>query len=97
LCANDAISQIENASARMLRRNQRVIASRLQQMIADGRLQGDAEKLREVLKVDAQTWTAWLSGKTPIPRETAQRIADYLHLDINSAFTSDGTLIPAPS
>jgi hypothetical protein len=92
LCANDAISQIENASARMLRRNQRVIASRLQQMIANGGLQGDAEKLREVLKVDPPTWTAWLSGKTAIPRETAQRIADYLHLNMNDAFTTDGSL-----
>jgi hypothetical protein len=92
LCANDAISQIENASARMLRRNQRVIASRLQQMIANAGLQGDAEKLREVLKVDPPTWTAWLSGKTAIPRETAQRIADYLHLNMNDAFTTDGSL-----
>jgi hypothetical protein len=97
LCANDAISQIEAASARMLRRNQRVIASRLQQLIADGRLQGDAEKLRDLLKIEPATWTAWLSGKTAIPRETAQRIADYLHLDVNEAFTSDGSLAGAPS
>jgi hypothetical protein len=92
LCANDAISQIESASARMLRRNQRVIASRLQQMIDHAGLQGDAEKLREVLKVDLPTWTAWLSGKTAIPREIAQRIADYLHLNMNDAFTTDGSL-----
>jgi hypothetical protein len=96
LCANDAIGQIENAAARMLRRNQRVIANRLQQMIADGRLQGDAEKLRDIMKVDSPTWTAWLSGKTAIPRETAQRIADYLHLNMNDAFTSDGSLVGAP-
>ncbi len=92
LCANDAISQIELASARMLRRNQRVIASRLQQMIDHAGLQGDAEKLREVLKVDPPTWTAWLSGKTAIPREIAQRIADYLHLNMNDAFTTEGSL-----
>jgi hypothetical protein len=93
LCANDAISQIENASARMLRRNQRVIANHLQQMIADRRLEGDAEKLRDVLKVDSPTWTAWLSGKTAIPRETSQRIADYLRLNMNEAFTNDGSFV----
>jgi hypothetical protein len=97
LCANDAISQIEAASARMLRRNQRVIASRLQQLIADGRLEGDAEKLRDLLKIEPATWTSWLSGKTAIPRETAQRIADYLHLDLNEAFANDASLAGAPS
>ena len=95
LCANDAISQIESASARMLRRNQRFVASRLQQLIADGRLQDDAEKLRNLLKIDPPTWTAWLAGKTAIPRETAQRIADYLHLDMNDAFSVDGSSVPA--
>jgi hypothetical protein len=95
LCANDAISQIESASARMLRRNQRFVASRLQQFIADGHLQDDAEKLRDLLKIDPPTWAAWLAGKTAIPRETAQRIADYLHLNMNDAFSVDGSSVPA--
>ncbi|HEX3521724.1 MAG TPA: hypothetical protein VHT52_06525 [Stellaceae bacterium] len=95
LCANDAISQIESASARMLRRNQRFVASRLQQLIADGHLQDDAEKLRDLLKIDPPTWTAWLAGKTAIPRGTAQRIADYLHFDMNDAFSVDGSSVPA--
>jgi hypothetical protein len=95
LCANDAISQIETASARMLRRNQRFVATRLQQLIADGHLQDDAEKLRDLLKMDPPTWAAWLAGKTAIPRETAQRIADYLHLNMNDAFSVDGSSVPA--
>jgi hypothetical protein len=95
LCANDAITQIEIASARMLRRNQRFVASRLQQLIADGHLQDDAEKLRDLLKIDPPTWSAWLAGKTALPRETAQRIADYLHLEMNDAFSVDGSSVPA--
>lgn len=97
LCANDAITQIEAASARMLRRNQRVVASRLQQLIADGRIEGDVDKLRDMLRIDNSTWTEWLSGKSTIPRETAQRIADYLHLDLNEAFVDNGSIVAAPS
>jgi hypothetical protein len=97
LCANDAISQIEAASARMLRRNQRVVARRLRQLITDRHLQDDAEKLQGLLKIDPATWTVWLSGKAAIPGETAQRIADYLHLDVNEAFANDGSLAGARS
>jgi hypothetical protein len=95
LCANDAINQIENASARMLRRNQRVVASRLEQLIAERHLQDDAAKLQDLLKIDSPTWAAWVSGKTAISRETAQRVADYLHLDMSDAFASDGSLAAA--
>jgi hypothetical protein len=58
--------------------------------IADDQI-SDAERggLLKLLGIDADTWKVWLAGRTPIPRTTAQRVADYLRLDMRDIFTAE--------
>jgi hypothetical protein len=58
--------------------------------IADDKI-SDAERggLLKLLGIDGDTWKVWLAGRTPIPRATAQRVADYLRLDMRDIFTAE--------
>jgi len=88
-CANDAVSQIEYAAAQLFGGSPLVFAYGLEQAITTTGRQNDAEELRsKILNVDNVKWAAWIPGKAAIPRETAQRIADYLHLNMDDTFKS---------
>jgi hypothetical protein len=86
LSARDAIGAIDAAASRMWQRGNFVYVYK----IADDKI-SDAERggLLKLLGIDGDTWKVWLAGRTPIPRATAQRVADYLRLDMRDIFTAE--------